>query len=55
MKGLGQIANKVDEELESLLDVGGGETSVSNALGVVGHGRDGAARAATVTVIVDVA
>lgn len=52
---LGQVANEVDEELEGLLDVGGGEAAVSNALGVVGHGRDGAARAAAVAVIVDVA
>lgn len=52
---LRQIANKVDEELESLLDVGGREASVSNTLSVVGHGRDGAARAAAVTVVVDVA
>lgn len=38
MERLRDVANKVDEELEGLLDIGGGETSVSNALGVVGQG-----------------
>lgn len=55
MQGLGDVADKVDEELEGLLGVGGREAAVADALRVVDNGRDGAARGAAVAVVVDVA
>lgn len=52
---LRDVADKVDQELERLGSVGGGEASVANALGVVDNGRHGTARRTAVPVIVDIA
>ena len=55
MQRLCNVTKEVYEELECLLRVAGGETSVSYALGVIGYRADAAACGATVSVVIDIA
>lgn len=52
---LRDVAEKVHEELERLVVVVAAQAPVADALRVVGNGRDGAALAAAVALVVDVA
>lgn len=55
VKRLSDITDKVNQELQSLGGIGCREATITNPLGVVDDGRDGAARRTTVSVVVDVA
>lgn len=55
MEGLGDITNKVDEELERLSGVRDAQPAIGDTRGVVGQSRDGASGAATVTAVIYIA
>ena len=55
MQGLGDVAHEVDEELQRLSGISSTQPAIGNTCRVVGEGRDGASRAATVTAVVDIA
>lgn len=54
VQGLRDVPGEVDQELEGLCNVRGGEAGVADPLGVVGDGGDGAARRAAISVVVHV-
>lgn len=55
VKGLSDIPDKVDEELERLRGVLGAQPAISDTRGVVGKSRNRASGTATVTAVIDIA